>query len=160
VISHDVEAYIDGAETLRGFYGGVWPNFHDAEVVELHLWRGHLYPGEWDDRNIFPILTVKLLLLEATQSNATGRGNDVLATVRFHDVDALRLQDFNHNNSIVALTLNLQNRGFYTNGEPLPPKLLVNVEQGFGLAATFSCTRMEIVAAERAVPGPLGRAQS
>jgi hypothetical protein len=155
-----IESLVDGSEILSPFYGDAWPCFHDAEVVEVHLWRGYLYPGDWDDRNVFPILTLKVLILEATQPGATGSGNDLLATLRFYDVDNVRLQDFNHNNSIVGLKLRQQGRGFYTNGEPLPPSLLVTVEQGFGLSASFSCARLEVVAAERPPSGPIGCPQS
>lgn len=155
-----IESFVDGTETLRAFYGGAWPCFHDAELVELHLWRGHVYPGDWDDRNVFPVLTLKILILEATQPGATGNGNDLLATLRFHGVDRVRLQDFNHNNSIVGLALSQQERGLYTNGESLPPTRLVTIEQGFGLFASFTCTRMEVVAAVHAPPGPLGKPQS
>jgi Immunity protein 50 len=154
-----IESFVDGTERLRAFYSGAWPCFHDAEIVELHLWRGYVYPGEWDDRNVFPILTLKVLILEATQPGATGAGNDVFATLRFHGVDQVRLQDFNHNNSIVGLAVNQQPRGFYTNGEPLPPTLLVTIEQGFGLLGSFSCSRIEVVTAERAPAGPLGGPQ-
>jgi Immunity protein 50 len=154
-----IESFADGTERLRAFYSGAWPNFHDAEIVELHLWRGYIHPGEWDNSNVFPILTLRIQILEATQPGATGAGNDVLATLRFHGVDQVRLQDFNHNNSIVRLAVSQQPRGFYTNGEPLPPTLLVTIEQGFGLSGSFSCTRMEVVTAERAPAGPLGKPQ-
>jgi len=156
MLGESIESYIDGAERLRALHAGAWPSFHDAEIVEVHLWRGHIYSGDWDDRNVFPILTLKILILEATQPGATGAGNDVLATLRFHGVDQVRLQDFNHNNSIVGLAVAQQPRGFYTNGEPLPPLLLVNIEQGFGLLASFSCSRMEVLIAEPASGGPLG----
>jgi hypothetical protein len=68
-----IESLVDGSEILSPFYGDAWPCFHDAEVVEVHLWRGYLYPGDWDDR--------KVLILEATQPGATGSGNDLLAPV-------------------------------------------------------------------------------
>jgi len=155
-----IESFFEGTERLRAFYSGAWPCFHDAEIVQMHLWRGHVYPGEWDDRNVFPVLTLKILILEATQPGAMSAGNDVLATLRFHSVDQVRLQDFNHDNSIVDTAVSPQARGFYTNGEPLPPALLVTIEPGFGLAGSFSCTRMEVVTAERSPSGPLGGPQS
>jgi hypothetical protein len=156
VEDESIESLVEKAETLTALYGA-WPNFHDAEVIELHLWRGYMYPGDWDERNIFPVLTAKILILDATQPGATGSEKDVLVTLRFHGVDALRLQDFNHNNSIVSLRVSKQPRGHFSTGEPLPPSLLVTVEQGFGLAASFSCSRIEVVNAESAPPGPLGQ---
>jgi len=151
-----IESLVEKAERLSSFYGA-WPNFHDAEVLELHLWRGHVYPGDWDDRNIFPVLTAKFLILEATQPGAGGADKDVIATLRFHDVDAIRIQDFNNNNSIVGLQVSKQPRGHFTTGESLPPSLVVAVEQGFGLTASFSCSRIEVVAAEWASAESLGR---
>jgi Immunity protein 50 len=156
VEDESIESIVDKVETLIAFYGA-WPNFHDAEVIELHLWRGYVYPGAWDDRNVFPVLTAKVLILGATQPGATRAEKDVLVTLRFHDVDAVRIQDFNHNNSIAGLRVSKQPRGHFTTGEPLPPSLLVTVEQGFGLAASFSCSRIEVVKAEWEAHGPLGQ---
>jgi hypothetical protein len=154
--SESIESLVEGADKLRSFFSA-WPCFHDAEIVELHLWRGHVYPGEWDDRNVFPVLTIKVLVLEATQPGATGAGNDVLVTLRFHDVDQVELRDFNHNNSIVALTVTKQPRGHFTTGEELTPHLAVVFEQGFGLAASFRCFRAEILSVEQAPSGPIGK---
>ncbi|HUN77250.1 MAG TPA: Imm50 family immunity protein [Steroidobacteraceae bacterium] len=151
-----IESVVEQAETLTAFYG-VWPDFHDAEVIKLHLWRGYVYPGDWDDRNVFPVLTAKILVLEATQPGATGTEKNVLVTLRFHDVDAIRLQDFNHNNSIVGVCVSEQPRGHFTTGEPLPPSLRVTFEQGFGLGASFGCSRIEVVNAEWAPAGSLGQ---
>jgi hypothetical protein len=130
-----------------------------SNPVQMDLWRGYVHPGDWGDRNVFPILTLKILILEATQPSASGTGNDVLVTLRCHGIDQVRLQDFNHNNSIVGLAVSQQPRGFYTNGEPLPPSLLVTIEQGFGLFGSFSCTRMEVVTAERATACPVAGLQ-
>jgi hypothetical protein len=154
--SESIESLIDGTEKLRAFFDA-WPCFHDAEVIELHLWRGHVYPGDWDDRNVFPVLTAKIRVLEATQPGATGAGNDVLVTLRFHDVNDLKMQDFNHDNSIVALSVSKQPRGHFTTGEELPPYLVVAFEKGFGLAASFRCFRIEVLSVESAPAGPLGK---
>lgn len=153
------ESFVEGTEALRALYSGAWPCFHDAEVIEMHFWRGHVHPGDWDERNVFPIVTIKILILEATQPGATDAGHDVLASFRFYDVDHVHIQDFNHNNSIVALTVTEQPRGTFTGGDPLPPSFLVTIERGFGLVGSFRCSRMEVIAAERALKGPLGGPQ-
>ncbi len=155
--SKNIESSLfEGADKLVPFFP-TWPCFHDAEIVELHLWRGHVYAGDWDDRNIFPILTIKVLVLEATQPGATGAGNDVLVTLRFHDVDQVELRDFNHNNSIVGLSVNKQSRGAAE--DELAPYLAVVLEQGFGLSASFRCFRIEILSVERAPSGPIGKSE-
>jgi hypothetical protein len=156
--SESIDSLVDGAQKLRAFFGA-WPCFHDAEIIELHLWRGHVYPGDWDDRNVFPVLTAKICVLEATQPGATGAGNDVLVTLRFHGVDELKMQDFNHHNSIVALSVSKRSRGNFTTGKELPPHLVVAFEQGFGLAASFSCYRIEVLSVEPAPAGPIGKPQ-
>jgi hypothetical protein len=124
--------------------------------VEIHLWRGHIYPGDWDDRNVFPVITIKILVLEATQPTQFGSGKDLLVTLRFHAADQVNVKDFNHHNSIVGLSIAEQARGHYTDGEPLPPSLLVTFQSGFGLAAHFSCARIEVIGADWAINGPLG----
>ena len=154
-MTSSIESFIEGAEKVHKFFGG-WPSFHDAEIVEIHLWRGHIYPGDWDDRNMFPVMTVKILVLEATQPTQSGSGKDLLITLRFHDADQINVKDFNHNNSIVGLSIAEHARGHYTDGEPLPPSLLVTFHSGFGLAAQFACSRVEVIGADWAIDGPLG----
>jgi hypothetical protein len=139
---------VAGHEVLTSIFG-CWPSFHDAEVVEFHLWRGRVKAGDWDDSNVFPVLTAKVRILEATQPGATDAGHDVLATLRFHDVDDLKLDGFNHVNQIVALSFAIHPRGTFTNGSPLPPYSVVDFDRGFGMAASFKCFRIELVDASR-----------
>lgn len=140
----EIGSFVDGGEKLSAFFAE-WPSFHDAEVVELKFWRGHIEPGEWDDANIFPVLTVKIRVLEATQPQATHAGDDVLVTLRFHDVDEFRMAGFNHCNQIVALNFSTQARGKFSDGTDLPPYTCVEFESGFGMSAAFKCFRVEVV---------------
>lgn len=137
-------AYIRNAETLTRHFRG-WPSFHDAEVTEVNLWRGHVKGGDWDDSNVFPIVTIAILILRATQAHEPGTGPDILATLRFHEVTDVRLEDFNHVNQVLGLTITTEDRGHFTTGEPMPPSLLVSLERGFGLAAWFRCFRIEVI---------------
>jgi len=104
-----------------------------------------------------PVRTATFLILEASQPGATGPEKNLLATLRFHDVDEVQLQDFNHNNSIVRFTVSELDRGQFMSGEALPPAMLVKIEHGFGLKAPFHCSRIEAVLAEWASPEPLGK---
>ena len=135
---------LHGYEKLTVLFG-CWPSFHDAEVIDLHYWRGDIKPGEWDDRNIFPVLTVKLLI--ATQFGADGTNADILATLRFHDVDDFKMDGFNHVNQIVDFSVKTEERGTYTNGKRLPPYLVVTFDRGFGMSASFRCFRIEVLEA-------------
>jgi hypothetical protein len=55
----DPSSQILGAEKLTSIFGR-WPSFHDAEVLELHFWRGHIAT----EANVydFPVLIAKIHL--------------------------------------------------------------------------------------------------
>jgi hypothetical protein len=146
----DAASLFDENQILTSIFGE-WPSFHDAEVIDVHLWRGDVKPGDWDDSNVFPVLTVKVRILEATQPGATGdSGRDVLATLRFHDVDNVSIDGFNHQNAIMGIFIVPRERGQYAGGEDLPPDLVVAFEPAFGIAASFRCSRAEVLEARRA----------
>ena len=153
--TEDLASIFVGSEKLMAFYGG-WPSFHDAEIVELHFWRGYLYPGDWDDRNVFPVLTLRILVLQATQPGANATRRDVLVKLRFFDVEEVRLDGFNNENAIVGLSVATQPRGQFVSGEPLLPSLVVTLSNGFGLQGSFRCMRAEVVSAEWAPDGSTG----
>ncbi|MEK7857760.1 MAG: hypothetical protein AAB320_01345 [Elusimicrobiota bacterium] len=132
-----------GRDKLTIFFGGKWPCFHDAEVIDLHFWRGNVRPGDWDARNIFPVLTIKVRILEATQPGAKHAGNDVLATLRFRDVDKFKLLRFDHMNSFLGLLIKEQDRGKRPSGEHLQPAFIVDLES----FASFRCSGIDILEA-------------
>jgi hypothetical protein len=140
----DIESFVQNSQKLTSAFGA-WPSFHDAEVLDLHLWRGDVKPGDWDERNVLPLLTVKIRVLEATQPGATNAGHDILTTLRFHDVDDFKMDGFNHMNGIVDLSISPQKRGQCPNGEKLSPYLVVQFERGSGIRMSFRCFRIEVV---------------
>jgi len=138
-----IESFIKGSEKLTSIYGS-WPSFHDAEVIELQYWRGDVKPGDWDDRNVFPVLTTKIhIFIESPTSQHT------LATLRFEDVDDFKMEGFNHLNAILGLSICIQDRGKFKSGESLPPCLTVEFQPAFGMGASFRCFRIEVVDASR-----------
>ncbi len=138
-----IESHIAGSQKLTDIFGR-WPTFHDAEVIEVHLWRGDVRPGDWDDRNVFPVLTAKIhIFIENPGSQHT------LATLRFEDVDDLKMEGFNHENAILGLSISIQERGKFESGEDLPPYLVVQFQRGFGISASFRCFRIEVIDAVR-----------
>jgi hypothetical protein len=147
-----IESLIQDSQKLIVLFGA-WPSFHDAEVVDLHFWRGDVKRGDWDDRNIFTVLTVKVLVLEATQPGATGAGHDVVATLRFHDVSDFKMEGFNQQNMILGLSIIIKERGKFISGESLLPYLAIQFQQAFGISATFRCSRIEVVDAVRCTDG-------
>jgi hypothetical protein len=138
-----IESLISGSEKLTRIYGA-WPSFHDAEVIELHHWRGQMKPGDWDDGNVMPILTAKIhIFIESPTSQHT------LATLRFEGVDDYKMEGFNHQNAILGLCITIQDRGTFESGERLPPYLVVEFQPAFGMSASFRCFRIEVVDAVR-----------
>lgn len=112
-----------------------WPNFHDAEVEYLNIWRGDIRPE--DDIWIGPVIEMTLLLC-ALQ-------NPIRVTLKFHDCDKISLQQFNHQNAIYDLQMTLQDRGTLNNGEPMTPSIAVSFMQAFGAALSFDCFRIEVI---------------
>jgi hypothetical protein len=146
----DPMSIVKGHEKLTELFGG-WPSFHDAEVTDISIWRGDVDPDA--GKYVFPVLTVKLVVQELVKSKGrNGLGSLTLVPradviLKFHDVFELKLDDFNHENMIVDLAFSLLARGHYTNGEPLPPYIVVEFGRGFGLEAAFKCFAAEVVSA-------------
>jgi Immunity protein 50 len=137
-----IETIVENAPLLVRHFGE-WPSFHDAEVLDVHCWRGRIKPGDWDDSNVMPVVTMKILFTRAT---------DVAATFRFHDVEQITIDGFNHNNMIADFTVTTEERGFFTNGEKLPPWRVVSITRAFGMAASFRCMRIEVLDATFCLP--------
>ena len=140
---NEPEALVEGSERLTRIFGG-WPSFHDAEVIEFNLWRGDVEPEA--QRYIFPVLTTKIHLWELTSEvDATGhyvRRHHTLATLRFHDVDSLRMDGFNHQNAIFGLSIKREEPG------DAQPYLNVEFEPAFGITTAFRCYRIEVLDAQ------------
>lgn len=136
------EFLVHGSEKLTRIFG-YWPSFHDAEVIELHLWRGDIDPDR--DRYVNPVLTTKLHLWElANETNSQGflvKRLHTLATLRFHDVEEdIELARFNHQNAIFGLAITKRERY-----DGPSPSLAVEFEPIFGMGAAFKCQRAEVL---------------
>jgi hypothetical protein len=138
-----IDSLIVGSEKLTKIFG-FWPSFHDAEVLELHFWRGDIQT----DKGIynFPVLTLKIHLWELT-NNVDPQGflvlqHHTLTTLRFYDVDDFQMQGFNHQNAMMGMALSSEQRS-----EGPSPYFSVEVEPAFGMGASFKCLRMEVVEA-------------
>jgi hypothetical protein len=134
----------DGSTKITDVFG-YWPTFHDAEVHEIHLDRGH--GNSVNSSYVFPILTVKIHVFEMTdQVNSAGYYvlvKHTLVTLRFHGIDECRLDDFNHQNAILGLTVSES-----ALGPRKVPVREVRMEAAFGLDASFKCEMCEVVAVE------------
>jgi Immunity protein 50 len=146
-----IETLVENASVLVSHFGE-WPSFHDAEILDFHCWRGRVKSGDWDDSNVFPVVTIKILILRATQkSYASGKPN-IVATLRFHDANNVRMDGFNHINSIFDLTITTEDRGTFATGEKLRPFLAVSITGAPGMAASFRCFRAEVLDAAPSLP--------
>jgi len=114
---------------------GDWPNFHDAEVHYLNIWRGDVRPD--DNVWIGPVIEASFELCALEKP--------YIAVLKFHDCDSIRMEEFNHQNAVYDLIFRFEARGTYTNGEPLPPNISVHFEQAFGVALSFNCFRVQAI---------------
>jgi len=138
-----IETFIEGSEKLTKIFG-YWPTFHDAEVFDLHFWRGDVDPD--DGRYVFPVLTVKLHHWQLTkETNSEGflvLQHHTLSTLRFHDVDEIEMEGFNHQNAILELSVAREER------ESGPsPLFKVEFHPAFGMGMSFRCLRVEVIEA-------------
>ena len=114
---------------------GRWPNFHDAEVHNLSIWRGDVRPD--DNVWIGPVieLTIELCALK----------NPYMVILKLHDCEAIKLEDFNHQNAVYDLSSKFEERGILTNGGPLAPYISVSFERAFGTSLSFKCFRVQAI---------------
>lgn len=115
---------------------GQWPNFHDAEVHDLHIWRGDVRPE--DNVWIGPVIDASFELCALERP--------YIVQLKFHDCGAIRLGDFNHQNALYDLTFQYESRGQTLSGQPLTPHIHVRFEQAFGMALSFTCFRIQAIA--------------
>jgi len=138
-----IDSLIVGSEKLTTIFG-YWPSFHDAEVLELHFWRGDIQTdkGIYD----FPVLTFKIHVWELT-NKVDPQGylvlqHHMLTTLKFYDVDDFQMQGFNHQNAMMGLAISSEQRS-----DGPSPYFAVEVAPAFGMGASFKCLRMEVVEA-------------
>lgn len=122
---------------------GRWPNFHDAEIHALKVWRGDVRPE--DDVWIGPVIEAAFELCALREP--------YIARLKFHDCNEIRLQPFDRDSAVYDLHFAHEARGFYTNGEPLPPAIRVRFVQAFDVELSF--TRMRVQAVGRVAPGTM-----
>jgi hypothetical protein len=47
----EASVFFGASQKLTSIFGGEWPSFHDAELTDVHLWRGDVKAGDWEDSN-------------------------------------------------------------------------------------------------------------
>ena len=118
---------------------GKWPNFHDAEIHNLSIWRGDVRPE--DNVWIGPVLelTFELCALK----------NPYIVILKCHDCESIKMEHFNHQNAVYDLRFKFEERGTQINGDPLTPYIVVNFESAFGASLSFKCFRVQAIKCNR-----------
>ena len=138
-----IESFILNSEKLTRTFG-YWPSFHDAEVIDLHLWRGNVDPeqGKWE----FPVLTMKIHLWEMTKEvNSEGYfvlRYHTLCTLRFRDVQNFHMSHFNFQNAMMELLITRKERE-----KPPSPYFVVEISPAHGIETSFECLHIEVIEA-------------
>ena len=114
---------------------GKWPNFHDAEVHNLNIWRGDVRPH--DDVWIGPMIEITFELCALK--------NPFIAVLKFYDCEAISLQEYNQKNAIYDLRFEYQSRGELLDGNPMTPYIFFEFESAFGVGLSFKCYRVEVI---------------
>ena len=129
----DPAKVVEGSELI--LVDGDWPNFHDAELHELKMWRGDVRPEDtvW----IGPVIeaSFELCALETP----------FLAVLKFHDCEAIEMAGFNHQNAMYDLEFSREPRGYLRDGTPMTPWICVRFTQAFGVRLSFKCLRIEVL---------------
>ncbi len=112
---------------------GGWPNFHDAEIHHLTIWRGDVRPD--DDVWVGPVVEVSLELCALK--------NPYIVTLKFHDCVDIQLQSFNHQNAVYDLRLQYLSRGLLLDGSPMTPYIDVEFVEAFGSRMGFKCFKVQ-----------------
>ena len=138
-----IETFIEGSEKLLRIFG-YWPSFHDAEIINFHLWRGNVDPEK--ELYQFPVLTLDLHHWELTKEiDAAGYfvlRHHTRTTLTFRDVQTVQMNGFNHQNAILDLSINRLERE-----EKPSPYFSVEIAAAFGIEASFTCLGVEVTTA-------------
>ena len=131
------QQYIQNYELLLD--GGKWPNFHDAEILSLNFCT-HVYESDGKGHltlSVGPslVVTLELVALE----------NPYVVTLKFNDCSEIMVQGLSHQCFINDLLFDIEERGFFRGGEPLPPYVIVNFETLGCFSLAFKCFSVEVL---------------
>jgi len=137
----EVATWILNSEKITSRFG-LWPSFHDAEVIELSLWRGHIDPEKRE--YTFPILNLKLHHWLLT-NKVDAKGYFVLekhtiSTIRFCGIEECRIEGLDHQNAIFSLGIEKKKKS-----DSESAYYLVTLEPAFGIDAQFTCNAIDVV---------------
>ena len=129
---------IVGSEKLTAVYGR-WPTFHDAEVIDVHLWRGEMDPEH--EQFAARVLTVKIHMMQEAPTS-----REMVAVLRFDGVEDIRMEGFNHQNALLGIEIG--KRTGKPHGIDGRVEFSVKFEGALGMSASFRCGGIEVVEAK------------
>jgi hypothetical protein len=120
--------------------GGSWPTFHDAEIINIDFWRGDVRPD--DDVWTGPVIKIKVELC-ALES-------PYVVNLEFRDCSSIFMHELSHQNYVLDLKFNLEDRGTFTSGKPLPPWICVDFTTDHESRLKFKCFSVAAISREPA----------
>lgn len=127
-------AKIEDVHLLTSVFGR-FPSFHDAEVRRINLIR--------KDVKVLPTLEAQIYVFEMTSEVREGRyvlKNESLVTLGFFEIDGLTVSDFNNQNVLQDLYIQVVSDRQMEN-----IKFDVSFEGLDGLDAKFSCRAVKVL---------------
>ena len=111
---------------------GTWPSFHDAEIHELKLSRSKDKPNP----SLELIINVFQSTPEIDEKGYYKKINNCLVTLRFDNIEDLKLEGFNHQNVLWELDIK----------EAQKDSLIqVTMETSYGCWGEFLCKEVIVV---------------
>jgi hypothetical protein len=98
VISAAALQAVRGAELVTEYFG-VWPAFHDFEVISIHVERAPWLMAATSD------LRVTFYGFDILKAVEDPERKQVMIEMLFQGVDALKIDGFNHQNPIIGLCI-------------------------------------------------------
>jgi len=124
--------YITDAEKLTTFFG-YWPSFHDAEVLWLKLDREPR--GGLCGPTLEALVHAFEMMSEVNPEGYFVLRNHILVHFRFQDLDGLEMENFNHQNALMGLSIE----------EIEDQQIQVQFDAAFGVDAFFLCRAVQVL---------------
>jgi hypothetical protein len=132
----EAHEFIDGHERVIAHFG-LWPSFHDAEVIKLSLDRSESQSEPTLDLH----LRGWVMTSEVTPEGYYKLQGDALFHFRFEGIDELHVAGFNGQNVISSLNLELA----HAPDKPELNIIKVELEHCYFFEASFTAQRAQLI---------------
>lgn len=132
--------YIEGFELVVAHLG-LWPSFHDAEVLKLAIDRTHVATA----KELSPVLDLHLrgwvMTSEVTEQGFYKLHGEAVFHFRFEGVTNVQIEGFNNQNVLSALNLELASHPHDASRQVLQ----VELEHCYEFQASFSAQKARVL---------------